>query len=507
MMEKIDKRLTVPKKTKMTNLIDDMYLSGKVKFKQRLAMARKVTIGLDIWTKKGLTASFLAISACYFNTDDNKPEHILLNLKQLTHPHTAQVISGLVDESLQEWGIHKDKILTIITDNGSNMVAAFPYEHEEEASSTEDDDCGETDDEEAGSGERYEPLGRTPCVVHTLQLVVNLIQKDNSIKRLLDKIRHLVRQFRKSSVATEQLLQQCGLSLIKDCPTRWSSSYLMLSRLLEVKESLTLVANTMGWDCLLPSEWQKVVILRDLLLPFAEHTKVLESDTSCLSLVVPALMDLKSHLSEFSQTHARSYRDLASLAQKMSDNLLERFTHFLDVDAERFSPLAAAACFLDSNVAEVLIENEEESIQNLLKEGEQYIVRSVPQQEELADEEDNRNAEAEGTPAKQPRFKFFSSNHSSRPKIFKTTVKQELKKYKELLSDFNSEVSGIQFWLSQSDTIFPNMKPLALDILSMPASQAFAERVFSLTGDLSSGRRNRARVTLERSAFLKLNKA
>lgn len=154
MMEKIDKRLTVPKKTKMTNLIDDMYLSGKVKFKQRLAMARKVTIGLDIWTKKGLTASFLAISACYFNTDDNKPEHILLNLKQLTHPHTAQVISGLVDESLQEWGIHKDKILTIITDNGSNMVAAFPYEHEEEASSTEDDDCGETDDEEAGSGER-----------------------------------------------------------------------------------------------------------------------------------------------------------------------------------------------------------------------------------------------------------------------------------------------------------------------------------------------------------------
>lgn len=46
----------------------------------------------------------------------------------------------------------------------------------------------------------------------------------------------------------------------------------------------------------------------------------------------------------------------------------------------------------------------------------------------------------------------------------------------------------------------------ALDLLAMPASQAFAERAFSLTGDLTSARRNRARTTLERSAFLKLNK-
>ena len=67
--------------------------------------------------------------------------------------------------------------------------------------------------------------------------------------------------------------------------------------------------------------------------------------------------------------------------------------------------------------------------------------------------------------------------------------------------------TGIEFWSSQSDTVFKLLKPLALDLLAMPASQAFAESVFSVTGDLSTGRRNRARTTLERSAFLKLNKA
>lgn len=137
----------------------------------------------------------------------------------------------------------------------------------------------------------YSTLERTPCVVHTLQLVVNMIQKEPTIKWLLDKARRLVKLFHKSSIATERLLQQCRLILIKDCPNRWSSSYLMIYRVLEVKDHLTSVANTMNWDGLLPSEWQKVAILRDLLLPFSEHTKVLESDTNSPSLVMPALLD------------------------------------------------------------------------------------------------------------------------------------------------------------------------------------------------------------------------
>lgn len=364
---------------------------------------------------------------------------------------------------------------------------------------------------------RYGTLERTPCVVHTLQLVVNMIQKEPTTKRLLDKVRHLVKLFRKSSVATERLLQQCGLILIKDCPTRWSSSYLMMSRVLEVKDHLTSVADTMSWDGLLPSEWQKVAILRDFLLPFAEHTKVLESDTNSLSLVVPALLDLRNHLSDFSLAHARSYREAATLAQKMSANMEQRFSCFLDITAKKFSPLAAAACFVDPSVsAEALIENEDEGIQNLLKKAEDYIVHSVPPrlqvQEEVTDDEEEENGDTDASEAthllmpKRPRFRFFSASHPLRPRTSKTSsIRQEIQKYKEgLCHAANTEESGMQFWTSQSCSVF--LKSLALDLLAMPASQAFAERVFSVTGDLSSGRRNRARTTLERSAFLKVNK-
>ncbi|KAJ8353308.1 hypothetical protein SKAU_G00208750 [Synaphobranchus kaupii] len=307
------------------------------------------------------------------------------------------------------------------------MVAAFHCSVEEDTSS-EEDNLQDSDDEEGEKDERYGTLERTPCVVHTLQLVVNMIQKEPTIKRLLDKVRHLVKLFRKSSIATEQLLQQCGLMLIKDCPTRWSSSYLMMSH--EVKDHLTLVADTMSWDGLLPT-----------------------------------------------------------------------------------------ACFLHPSLsAEALIENEDEGIQNLLKKAEDYIVHSVPPrlqvQEEVTDDEEEENGDTEASETmhlpmpKLPRFRFFSASRPSRPWTSKTSsMRQVIQKYKEGLSHAaNTEESGIEFWTSQSCTDFALLTPLALDLLAMPASQAFAERVFSVTSDLSSGRRNRARTTLERSAFLKVNK-
>lgn len=154
MMETVDRKLTVPKKTKISNLIDKQYEDEKQKFKKRLTAARRVSICTDLWTKKGLSASFLAISACYFCVEQHKPEHILLALEQVAHPHTAQSIKTCVDKCLQEWDIPKSKILTVITDNGSNMVAAFKQTAaaaEEPPSSSEEDSPMTESDSEAES--------------------------------------------------------------------------------------------------------------------------------------------------------------------------------------------------------------------------------------------------------------------------------------------------------------------------------------------------------------------
>lgn len=54
----------------------------------------------------------------------------------------------------------------------------------------------------------------------------------------------------------------------------------------------------------------------------------------------------------------------------MSANMEQGFCCFLDVMASEFSPLAAAACFIDpSGSTEKLVENEDEEIHNPLKKG------------------------------------------------------------------------------------------------------------------------------------------
>lgn len=122
----------------------------------------------------------------------------------------------------------------------------------------------------------------------------------------------------------------------------------------------------MGWDRLLPSEWQRLTPLRDLFLPFAKHTQMLQSNTISLSLVVPALLDLSAYVSDFPQAQGSSYRDLASLAQKMKANMDQRFSCFLDPCDSKFSPLTTATCFLDPTVLpDALIENDDKQIREL----------------------------------------------------------------------------------------------------------------------------------------------
>ncbi|PIO36913.1 hypothetical protein AB205_0068260 [Aquarana catesbeiana] len=149
------------------------------------------------------------------------------------------------------------------------MVAAFkqttaaaeepPSSTEEDSHMTESDSEAETEIDDL----QYQKIdvNRTPCVVHTLQLVVHMVHNEASVKKILDKARSIVNLFCKSSITTQKLWEHCGLILLNNCLTCWSSTFNMIARLLKLKESVCQIANNMGWDSLLPSEWQKAHII------------------------------------------------------------------------------------------------------------------------------------------------------------------------------------------------------------------------------------------------------
>ena len=60
------------------------------------------------------------------------------------------------------------------------------------------------------------------------------------------------------------------------------------------------------------------------------------------------------------------------------------------------------------------------------------------------------------------------------------------------------------FW--QQNSSLDLIAPIAQDLLCAPASQAFVERMFSVSGYMSSGRRSSMTNSLQMRVFLKVNK-
>jgi hypothetical protein len=358
-----------------------------------LKLARRVVIGMDCWSKKSLTASFLGISASFFHPSSHRPMHVLLNLHQIGHPHTGDMLADKLVETLKSWGISKTKVLLVVTDNGSNMLKAIRVANEiqqlsdtekniEGDSDTEDEDEHEIEmDDDDGEEESNEEDGdvdidecleeachlhRFPCIAHTLQLVIKELSKSQTYCNLIVKVRSLVKFVKVSSVAQEKLIALCGKVVVKDCATRWNSVLLVLDRLLSIRIHLEIVLKELKHDSLTNTEWERVADLQRLLAPFREQTDALQTDALSLSSVLPSILELTLHLQDQSLPRAH--------ANMLLQSLRKRFSLFLDPSASNFDPLPAAACYLDPTVSSALMS---EDLQPLLAAAKLYIKSKV----------------------------------------------------------------------------------------------------------------------------------
>ena len=86
-----------------------------------------------------MTESFIGITAMFLLPDGLR-HRVALAVRSFPGRHTHDRIVEFVDAVIQQWSINPRAIFTIVTDNGSNFVAAFREVHQEltEAEETED---------------------------------------------------------------------------------------------------------------------------------------------------------------------------------------------------------------------------------------------------------------------------------------------------------------------------------------------------------------------------------
>ena len=104
-------------------------------------------------------------------------------------------------------------------------------------------------------------------------------------------------------------------------------------------------------------------------------------------------------------------------------------------------------------------------------------------------------------------FRLFSTGHhgtffSAAAVTVTNTVDTELIAYFADCKTY-SENSGLKFWVTNANK-YPLLAPLAQDLLSAPATEAYVERVFSY-GELTAGKRNRLTKSLEKRIMLNMN--
>ena len=215
---------------------------------------------------------------------------------------------------------------------------------------TIDQETAEFDENEVDHQIAFSKYNRISCFAHLLQLVVPQFDKVSPFQRILKKARKLVAKFNKSTKATERLLALQQKKLVSDCPTRWSSTFLLLKRLLERKETVCLVTLKLEWNGLQTSEWKKINNIVDFLQPFAEYTTLCcGEDYTSLSAVVPIIMELNCHLQEMQKQPG-----MGTVARVLQSEMHKRFNRYIDPSVDLFDGLHIVSTLLDPQYSLIL---------------------------------------------------------------------------------------------------------------------------------------------------------
>ncbi|XP_065896068.1 E3 SUMO-protein ligase ZBED1-like [Dysidea avara] len=391
LITELDSRYSIPSRNMMSKKIDEVLIDLKGNILSHMLQARKVNFFVLTYGARR-NDCFLSVTAHFFAS--HKRHNVTLAVKRMPSPHTGEKVLKIVLQIFKDWSIPDHKIGSIITDNGSNMVKAFKIlqlqqkenmqiegDDEEDFELCDTDnvdvlDIGSLDDslpdqektiEESHQQDMYEQerefdenefeheiafvgYRRLSCFAHSLQLVVSKFDECSVFRHTIKKAKNIVSKFNKSTKATEKLNANAGLKLLGDCPTRWSSTYLLINRFLTVKASVIQVLVEHSWDSLQNSEWKVLENIQELLQPFAEYTTLCSGEEyTTISSVVPIVVELQYHLEEIS-----TKLGMATISKRLNNELKSHFDKYVNPSAAGFDVYYLVATFLDPKFTLIL---------------------------------------------------------------------------------------------------------------------------------------------------------
>ncbi|XP_065365489.1 uncharacterized protein LOC135958514 [Calliphora vicina] len=435
--------------------------------------------------------------------DKGKVEVFTLSMKEICVPQTAVNLKLEVEEVLREFNIAKKQIYTITTDNGRNMLKAVDML----AETTQEETYAQNDSEETLLNlEEFENdfiaehrnILSVKCAAHTLQLIVKDFLGKANIISVVEKARQVVKTLR--TPKCRQVLQMLNLGKPSlDVPTRWSSTFLMIQKLLKYTE----FCNEQLHRPLTDQEWGKLNDLLIILSPIHETTLKLQGEQLVMGECYKAWFELKVKLESLT----------TELSTTILDCIKAREPNLLNAE------VLNAAIFLDPRFRRLLPQNKKEEAKNHLKvlatqlnnlnQAERHppqVAQASLESNVFIDETSNMSASSLVRQTLRS-LEVDSSSEDETPSVgskFILNSFAEIDTYREGRVDFDANL--LEYWEEKKYT-FPFLKQLADIVHAAPATEVSVERAFSaLRLVLSDLRCNLSQDSLRSLMFVKLNK-
>lgn len=234
----------IPSRKTVTSLIKSKYEVLSSLVKSKLSSIQFMTITADIWTDIVNTTRLFGYDCTFFKYIQTKFG------KCYYWCFRTGLKSKWFEKLLKDWGNYKGQVLTVVTDNGSNILNAVK--------------------------KTFGKKKHLPCFAHTLNLVTQRPSNEHSdVQNIISKIKTIVTFFKHSVIASDELRKVCEFKLKQSVPTRWKSVYYMIERFLLCLNHIAsiLITNSRGPSMISAIEIDIAREINIVLKPFEVVTK------------------------------------------------------------------------------------------------------------------------------------------------------------------------------------------------------------------------------------------
>ncbi|KAM4028644.1 uncharacterized protein ACNLHF_023936 [Anomaloglossus baeobatrachus] len=468
---------------------------------------RFVFLKMDACTRHRV--NYFAINV-RFVCDKNEIITKTLAVKDTKAHHTSEFLQVLVEKVLQDYELKKEQVLSVVTDNASNMISTIKLMNEsndgdqqlEEHSGSTDTEMFEIEEHSIVTEEQTEVASdelqhdSLDNLVETVSICSRDSLQEGHAAALIGKVRKLATVARTPKVDSI-LKRRAGKGAIIDQATRWGSTYLMIQRLVELKTFLVDMANPQL--TLNESQWNQVTELEKLLEHPFTVTKKLQAEDLTPGIFLKEWRNLMFRLSQRGGLIASG---IATSMKRREELLLQ-------------NNILLAAVYVDP-MHRILLDDQQ------LSKGKEALFEIAVRMKGLQNsqeeqEEFGRPATSSASSSTDEEFNIEKYlDHKDRAK--RSRIEEELSPSKNTASTFQQNFScalkeiekfdrSSKITVQQAIPLYPDIvRDVARVVTALPPTQVSVERLFSALKIIRSDLRASMKEDLtEAILFLRTN--